>query len=45
MPHTSYVNALFEKDDVSKAQFFKGLPRVLPLLPKRVVEQRVREML
>ena len=37
----SYVNALFEKDDVSKAQFFKGLPRVLPMLPKRVIEQRV----
>uniref|UniRef100_A0A8C4QA45 SCY1-like protein 2 n=1 Tax=Eptatretus burgeri TaxID=7764 RepID=A0A8C4QA45_EPTBU len=36
-----YLDTLFQRDNLQKSQFFKGLPKVLPQLPKRVVQQRV----
>ncbi|XP_030845520.1 SCY1-like protein 2 isoform X3 [Strongylocentrotus purpuratus] len=36
-----YVDSLFQQDNQQKAQFFKGLPKVISKLPKRVVQQRV----
>ncbi|XP_072171795.1 SCY1-like protein 2 [Diadema setosum] len=36
-----YVDSLFQQDNQQKAQFFKGLPKVISQLPKRVVTQRI----
>lgn len=36
-----YFDTLFQRDNLQKSQFFKGLPKVLPKLPKRVVVQRI----
>ncbi|XP_069829141.1 SCY1-like protein 2 isoform X2 [Dendropsophus ebraccatus] len=36
-----YFDSLFQRDNLQKSQFFKGLPKVLPKLPKRVVIQRI----
>ncbi|XP_064417932.1 SCY1-like protein 2 [Latimeria chalumnae] len=36
-----YLDSLFQRDNLQKSQFYKGLPKVLPKLPKRVVVQRV----
>ena len=36
-----YIDTLVQKDDVSKAQFMKGLPKVLPSLPRRILINKV----
>lgn len=36
-----YFDTLFQRDNLQKSQFFKGLPKVIPKLPKRVVVQRI----
>lgn len=36
-----FLASMVQKEDVKKAEFLKGLPRVLPELPKRVVHQQV----
>ncbi|XP_059905374.1 SCY1-like protein 2 isoform X2 [Gadus macrocephalus] len=36
-----YFDSLFQRDNLQKSQFFKGLPKVLPQLPKRVVVYRI----
>ncbi|CAK8690323.1 unnamed protein product [Clavelina lepadiformis] len=36
-----YLDSLLQRDNLQKSQFFKGLPKILPQLPKRVVVQRV----
>ncbi|XP_072311198.1 SCY1-like protein 2 [Eucyclogobius newberryi] len=36
-----YFDSLFQRDNLQKSQFYKGLPRVLPKLPKRVVVYRI----
>ncbi|XP_044918156.1 SCY1-like protein 2 isoform X4 [Felis catus] len=36
-----YFDTLFQRDNLQKSQFFKGLPKVLPKLPKRVIVQRI----
>lgn len=36
-----YFDALFQRDNLQKSQFYKGLPKVLPKLPKRVVVYRI----
>uniref|UniRef100_A0A8C5GY90 Protein kinase domain-containing protein n=1 Tax=Gouania willdenowi TaxID=441366 RepID=A0A8C5GY90_GOUWI len=36
-----YFDSLFQRDNLQKSQFFKGLPKVLPKLPKRVVIYRI----
>nr|XP_034343011.1 SCY1-like protein 2 isoform X5 [Arvicanthis niloticus] len=36
-----YFDTLFQRDNLQKSQFFKGLPKVLPQLPKRVIVQRI----
>jgi len=36
-----YLHTLVQRDDMTKSQFFKGLHRVLPKLPKRVIHQRI----
>ncbi|XP_041471788.1 SCY1-like protein 2 [Lytechinus variegatus] len=36
-----YVDSLFQQESKQKAQFFKGLPKVISTLPKRVVQQRI----
>ncbi|XP_032815884.2 SCY1-like protein 2 [Petromyzon marinus] len=36
-----YLDSLFQRDNLQKSQFFKGLSKVLSKLPKRVVQQRV----
>ncbi|KAM3833604.1 SCY1-like protein 2 isoform 2-T2 [Vipera latastei] len=36
-----YFDSLFQRDNLQKSQFFKGLPKVLPKLPKRVIVQRI----
>lgn len=36
-----YFDTLFQRDNLQKSQFYKGLPKVLPKLPKRVVIHRV----
>ncbi|XP_038612120.1 SCY1-like protein 2 isoform X3 [Tachyglossus aculeatus] len=36
-----YFDSLFQRDNLQKSQFFKGLPKILPKLPKRVVVQRI----
>ncbi|XP_028672526.1 SCY1-like protein 2 isoform X2 [Erpetoichthys calabaricus] len=36
-----YFDTLFQRDNLQKSQFYKGLPKVLPKLPKRVVVQRI----
>lgn len=36
-----YFDSLFQRDNLQKSQFFKGLPKVLPKLPKRVVVYRI----
>ncbi|XP_008398792.1 SCY1-like protein 2 isoform X1 [Poecilia reticulata] len=36
-----YFDTLFQRDNLQKSQFYKGLPKVLPKLPKRVVVYRV----
>eukprot|EP00064_Thunnus_orientalis_P006463 superscaffoldBa00000672_g6481 len=36
-----YFDSLFQRDNLQKSQFYKGLPKVLPKLPKRVVMYRI----
>ncbi|XP_048886865.1 SCY1-like protein 2 isoform X2 [Brienomyrus brachyistius] len=36
-----YIDSLFQRDNLQKSQFYKGLPKVLPKLPKRVVVFRI----
>uniref|UniRef100_A0A8C5XVG7 Protein kinase domain-containing protein n=1 Tax=Microcebus murinus TaxID=30608 RepID=A0A8C5XVG7_MICMU len=36
-----YFDTLFQRDNLQTSQFFKGLPKVLPKLPKRVIVQRI----
>uniref|UniRef100_A0A8C2LID0 Protein kinase domain-containing protein n=1 Tax=Cricetulus griseus TaxID=10029 RepID=A0A8C2LID0_CRIGR len=36
-----YFDTLFQRNNLQKSQFFKGLPKVLPKLPKRVIMQRI----
>ncbi|XP_061108574.1 SCY1-like protein 2 [Conger conger] len=36
-----YFDSLFQRDNLQKSQFYKGLPKVLPKLPKRVVVHRI----
>ncbi|XP_069048922.1 SCY1-like protein 2 isoform X2 [Lepisosteus oculatus] len=36
-----YFDTLFQRDNLQKSQFYKGLPKILPKLPKRVVVHRV----
>lgn len=36
-----YFDSLFQRDNLQKSQFYKGLPKILPKLPKRVVVQRI----
>ncbi|XP_060101221.1 SCY1-like protein 2 isoform X1 [Heteronotia binoei] len=36
-----YFDSLFQRDNLQKSQFFKGLPKILPKLPKRVIVQRI----
>uniref|UniRef100_H3D0A4 Protein kinase domain-containing protein n=1 Tax=Tetraodon nigroviridis TaxID=99883 RepID=H3D0A4_TETNG len=36
-----YFDSLFQRDNLQKCQFYKGLPKVLPKLPKRVVVHRI----
>lgn len=36
-----YFDSLIQRDNLQKSQFYKGLPKVLPKLPKRVVVYRV----
>ncbi|XP_069847093.1 SCY1-like protein 2 isoform X3 [Dipodomys merriami] len=36
-----YFDTLFQRDNLQKSQFFKGLPKVLSKLPKRVIVQRI----
>ncbi|KAM4570357.1 SCY1-like protein 2 isoform 2-T2 [Odontesthes bonariensis] len=36
-----YFDSLFQRDNLQKSQFYKGLPKVLPQLPKRVVVYRI----
>uniref|UniRef100_UPI00398ECBE5 SCY1-like protein 2 n=1 Tax=Pristiophorus japonicus TaxID=55135 RepID=UPI00398ECBE5 len=36
-----YFDSLFQRDNLQKSQFYKGLPKVLAKLPKRVVVQRI----
>lgn len=31
-----YFDSLFQRDNLQKSQFYKGLPKVLPKLPKVV---------
>uniref|UniRef100_A0A8C2DZS3 Protein kinase domain-containing protein n=1 Tax=Cyprinus carpio TaxID=7962 RepID=A0A8C2DZS3_CYPCA len=36
-----YFDSLFQRDNLQKSQFYRGLPKVLPKLPKRVVIYRI----
>ncbi|XP_055046241.1 SCY1-like protein 2 isoform X2 [Misgurnus anguillicaudatus] len=36
-----YFDSLFQQDNLQKSQFYKGLPKVLPKLPQRVVIYRI----
>ncbi|XP_051547229.1 SCY1-like protein 2 [Myxocyprinus asiaticus] len=36
-----YFDSLFQQDNLQKSQFYKGLPKVLPKLPKRVIIYRI----
>ncbi|XP_026065742.1 SCY1-like protein 2 isoform X1 [Carassius auratus] len=36
-----YFDSLFQRDNLQKSQFYKGLPKVLPKLPKRVIIYRI----
>ncbi|XP_078482866.1 SCY1-like protein 2 [Ciona intestinalis] len=36
-----YLDTLLQQENLQKSQFFKGLPKVLPQLPRRVLMQRV----
>ncbi|CAH1785559.1 unnamed protein product, partial [Owenia fusiformis] len=36
-----YLDSLFQRDNLQKSQFFKGLPKILTKLPKRVCLQRI----
>ncbi|XP_047245875.1 SCY1-like protein 2 isoform X1 [Girardinichthys multiradiatus] len=36
-----YFDTLFQRDNLQKSQFYKGLPKMLPKLPKRVVVYRI----
>ena len=40
-----FLDKIFEKEDVAKAQFMKSLPQVLPSMPKPILLYRVRERL
>ncbi|XP_077450185.1 SCY1-like protein 2 isoform X2 [Stigmatopora argus] len=40
-----YFDSLFQRDNLQKSQFYKGLPKVLPKLPKRVVVYRILPVL
>ncbi|MCJ8743213.1 hypothetical protein PDJAM_G00091110 [Pangasius djambal] len=36
-----YFDSLFQRDNLQKSQFYKGLPKILPKLPKRVIVYRI----
>ncbi|PIK58003.1 putative SCY1-like protein 2 [Apostichopus japonicus] len=36
-----YLDTLFQQENIQKSKFFKGLPKILSKLPKRVILQRV----
>ncbi|KAF5907975.1 SCY1-like protein 2 isoform X2, partial [Clarias magur] len=36
-----YFDTLFQRDNLQKSQFYKGLPKILPKLPKRVIVYRI----
>uniref|UniRef100_A0A4W3IFV1 SCY1 like pseudokinase 2 n=1 Tax=Callorhinchus milii TaxID=7868 RepID=A0A4W3IFV1_CALMI len=36
-----YFDSLFQRDNLQKSQFYKGLPKILSKLPKRVIVQRI----
>ncbi|XP_071104426.1 SCY1-like protein 2 isoform X3 [Haliotis cracherodii] len=36
-----YMDTLFQRDNLQKSQFFKGLPKIAGKLPKRVNQQRI----
>ncbi|XP_021338936.1 SCY1-like protein 2 [Mizuhopecten yessoensis] len=36
-----YMDSLFQRDNLQKSQFFKGLPKIISKLPKRVSLQRI----
>ncbi|XP_046552387.1 SCY1-like protein 2 isoform X2 [Haliotis rubra] len=36
-----YMDTLFQRDNLQKSQFFKGLPKIAAKLPKRVNQQRI----
>uniref|UniRef100_A0A671QTL3 SCY1-like protein 2 n=1 Tax=Sinocyclocheilus anshuiensis TaxID=1608454 RepID=A0A671QTL3_9TELE len=36
-----YFDSLFQRDNLQKSQFYRGLPKVLPKLPKRVIVYRI----
>lgn len=38
-----YFDSLFQRDNLQKSQFYKGLPKVLPKLPK--VENSTRNQM
>lgn len=36
-----YLDTLFQRDNLQKSKFFKGLPKIVSKLPKRVNQQRI----
>lgn len=36
-----YLDTLFQRDNLQKSKFFKGLPKIIAKLPKRVNHQRI----
>ncbi|XP_041365074.1 SCY1-like protein 2 [Gigantopelta aegis] len=36
-----YLDSLFQRDNLEKSKFFKGLPKIIAKLPKRVNQQRI----
>ncbi|XP_014768329.1 SCY1-like protein 2 isoform X1 [Octopus bimaculoides] len=36
-----YLDTLFQRDNLQKSKFFKGLPKIIAKLPKRVNQQRI----
>ncbi|KAH9518743.1 SCY1-like protein 2 [Bulinus truncatus] len=36
-----YIDSLYQRENMEKSNFFKGLPKVIECLPKRVSQQRI----
>uniref|UniRef100_A0A2C9JXV3 Protein kinase domain-containing protein n=1 Tax=Biomphalaria glabrata TaxID=6526 RepID=A0A2C9JXV3_BIOGL len=36
-----YIDSLYQRENIEKSNFFKGLPKIIECLPKRVSQQRV----